>query len=205
MEEKRLLDCADGLTRRGFKVLMLPTLSEANRSLTARIGRNKNVYYSGTTLEQLGILETLKALGNLVKNSSTLTGSWGVKVRRPRKLAAGDIFLSCASAITLDGIIIDPACDGVPLFSNGHIPGEIIIVSGYNNIVDDLDEGLRRARNVSFPVTAKNLGLDIPCVKKGRCVECDNPHPICAVNTVITRKPHRPDILVALIAEKLGH
>lgn len=200
-----MLECADGLTRRGFKVLMLPTLSEANRSLTARIGRNRNVYYSGSTLEELGILETLKALGNLVKNSSTLTGSWGVKVRRPRKLTSADVFLSSASAITLDGIIINPSCDGVPLFSKGLIPGEIIIVAGHNKIVDDLSEGLRRARDVSFPAAAKNLGLDIPCVKKGRCVECDNPHPICSVNTVITRKPLKPDILVALIAEKLGH
>jgi len=81
----------------------------------------------------------------------------------------------------------------------------VIVVAGSNKIVDDLEEGLRRARDLCVPQCGKLLGLNLPCVSAGHCVECDTPHSICCAQTIVTRGPQRPEMLVVLIGERLGH
>ena len=201
----RVLGCAEGLVGRGFPVIAVPTISETNRSIAGRITAGRTVYYWGPTLEELGVLETLHARGNPVKSSLPLVRGARRLGGRQKHLGEGDVYMTSVCAITMDGILIEPSPAGVQVFRGEPMPRMVFVVAGYNKIVDDLDEGLRRSRDICIPQCARLLGLDLTCVKSGRCVECESPDPICSVTTVVTRKPSRPDMLVVIVGERLGY
>ena len=199
---ERVLTCAGGLAARDFSVIAVPFVSEANRSILGLIGRHTTVYYcDDPTLEETGILDTLSARGNTVKDASAEF----TRRSRRRGLGPGDVYMTSACAITLDGILVHLGPEAIPAFTAGMEPGAVVVVAGVNKIVDDLEEGFRRAKDVCVPQYARRMGLKLRCVASGNCVECDSPPPICTVHTVVTRKPDRPDIVVVVIGERLGY
>jgi len=201
---ERILSCAGALADRDFSVLPVPTLSEANRRMLGLIDRRMKVYYWETMfLEELGILETLQARGNRVKGLAQSCGYlWST--RKMPWMPRGSVFMSTVCAITTDGILVKIQPEGVPIFQQGSGPELVVVVAGVNSIVDRVEDGFRRAKDICIPMCAKRFGLNLPCVKPGHCVECAEPPPVCVVNTVVTRKPIEPDILVVLIGEYLG-
>jgi hypothetical protein len=84
-------------------------------------------------------------------------------------------------------------------------PGEVIIVAGKNKIVKDLPEAIARIKNFVAPMNAKRFGADTPCVKIGRCVDCDSPQRICRGTLILERRPFGTDILVMIVMEDLGY
>ncbi|MBU4194196.1 MAG: lactate utilization protein [Actinobacteria bacterium] len=200
----RVLSCAGALADRDFSVLPVPTISEANRSIVGRISRHMKVYYWETLyLEELGILETLKARGNRVKGVAQSCGYlWSTK--KTPQMPRGSVFMSTVCAVTMDGVLVKIQPEGVPIFQHGAGPELVIVVAGVNSIVDQVEDGFRRAKDTCIPLCAKRFGVKLPCVKPEHCVECAEPPPVCVVNTVVTRKPVKPDILVVLIGEYLG-
>ncbi len=200
---ERILSCAGALADRDFSVLPVPTLSEANRRILSLIDRRTTVYYWETmSLEELGILETLQARGNRVKGLAPSCGYLS-STRKTLRMPGDSVFMSSVCAITGDGILVKIQPEGVPIFQQGSGPELVIVVAGVNSIVDRIEDGFRRAKDTCIPMSAKRFGLDFPCVRPGHCVECAEPPPVCVVNTVITRKPAQPDILVVLIGESL--
>ncbi|MGZ3568279.1 MAG: LUD domain-containing protein, partial [Thermodesulfobacteriota bacterium] len=83
-------------------------------------------------------------------------------------------------------------------------PGKVVLVAGYNKIVDDVQEGIKRIKNVAAPLNARRLNIDVPCAKLGRCVDCNSPNRICRVIVIHERKPALTDILIILVGEELG-
>ncbi len=98
-----------------------------------------------------------------------------------------DVFITGANAITQKGDIV--STDGVGNRLAGVIfgPKKVIMVVGYNKIVKNVDEALERIKQVAAPLNhvrhAKKHDiqysrlLDLPCVKKGYCMECG--HEFC--------------------------
>lgn len=202
----RVLSCSESLAERDFQVIPVITVSEANKRILGQVKKNSTVFYwEATTLEELGILDTLSARGNPMKNVTSLMGDRRRSAWHRRQLSRDDVFLTSVCAVTLDGIVVKPEPEGLSLLQPGSRPGRIIIVAGENKIVDDLEEGLRRSRDTCVPQIARRLNIDLPCVSAGNCIECDRPHALCTVNTVITRNPDEPDIVIVLIGQRLGH
>lgn len=201
---ERVLTCAKALAARGFAVIPVPTASEANRSIVGQVSRHRSVYYwEDAALEELGILETLSARGNQVR-SLLPRGGWRRSSKPKWLLPEGAVFLTGVCAATMDGMLVKVEPEGVPVFGPLASPDRVIIVAGVNTIVDDIEDGFRRAKDICVPNCARRLGLDLPCIRAGHCVECDDPHPMCSVHTVLTNSPARPDVLVVLIGELLG-
>jgi hypothetical protein len=84
----------------------------------------------------------------------------------------------------------------------GH-PLSVLIV-GRNKIVKNLDEALDRVKNVIAPEHIRRKGAPTPCTKSGRCHDCGGPARVCAVTTIIERKPVHTDIHVIIVNEDLG-
>jgi len=86
-------------------------------------------------------------------------------------------------------------------------PRKVIVVAGVNKIVKDVDEGLRRIRNVAAPMNAKRLGYKSPCGLTGACAEdrCEPPERLCHVITILERRPNETDMTVVLVSESLGY
>ena len=128
----------------------------------------------------------------------------GRGLRRPR-VPQRSIYLSTVCAVTMYGTLVKVAPELIPVWGPGRAPESMILVAGFNHIVEGLDEGFRRAKDECIPQCVKRMGLELECARTARCVECESPPAMCAVNTVVTRQPDSPDITVVLIGEKLGH
>jgi hypothetical protein len=96
--------------------------------------------------------------------------------------------------------------DGVGNRVNASVfgPGKVIMVVGYNKIVEDVQEAIKRIKNVSSPLNARRLNIDVPCAKIGRCVDCNSPNRICRAVVIHERRPTLTDMLVIIVGEELG-
>ena len=115
-----------------------------------------------------------------------------------------DLFLGSSNAITLNGELVNIDGIGNRVNSTNFGPGKVVLVAGYNKIVDDVQEGIKRIKNVAGPLNARRLNIDVPCAKVGRCVDCNSPNRICRVIVIHERKPFLTDILIILVGEELG-
>jgi hypothetical protein len=115
-----------------------------------------------------------------------------------------DLFLSSTNAVTLNGYLVN--IDGIGNRVNSSVfgPGKVILVAGFNKIVDDVEEAIKRIKNVSAPLNARRLNIDVPCAKVGKCVDCNSPNRICRAVVIHERRPTLTDILVIIVGEELG-
>ena len=84
-------------------------------------------------------------------------------------------------------------------------PEHVIIVVGKNKIVDDADAAIERIRNVAAPLNAKRMQLNTPCVKTGKCMDCNSPDRICCSTVIMDRQVKPERITIILVNEDLGY
>jgi hypothetical protein len=116
-----------------------------------------------------------------------------------------DLFLSSTNAVTLNGELVNIDGIGNRVNSINFGPGKVILVAGCNKIVEDVQEGIHRIKNVAAPLNARRLNMDIPCAKVGKCVDCNSPNRICRIIVIHERRPQLTDLLVILVGEELGY
>ena len=126
--------------------------------------------------------------------------------KRAAMLAAydADVFLSSANAMTDDGILvnIDGNANRVSAICQG--PKKVVFIVGMNKVCDDLDGAMKRARNVAAPINAQRFGLNTPCSKAGKCMDCKSPDTICCQFLITRFSRHAGRIHVILVNDMLG-
>lgn len=164
-----------------------------------------------TSVRQIGVVEALEARGNRLingfnpKNEVTDVRSLFEHSFWPMLEATlCDVFLTGSNSLTEDGrlVNIDGAGNRVAGMVWGH-PTTVLIV-GRNKIVKNLDEALERVKNVIAPEHLRRKGAPTPCTKSDRCQDCLGPTRVCAVTTIIERRPPHTDIHVVIVNEDLG-
>lgn len=127
-----------------------------------------------------------------------------LKIRKAQQSC--DVYLTSVNAITLSGEMVktDGYCNRISSMVFG--PGEVIVIAGRNKIVQDIPEALSRIKNVAAPLNDRRFGASAPCVKLGRCVDCDSPQRICIGTLILERRPLATNMLVMVVAhEDLGY
>ena len=162
------------------------------------------------TVKQIGLIEALESRGTKVidptgdRELSISKSNQGLFKQELRKAMTTDIFVTGCNAVTLDGKLINTDRVGNRVAGMIFGPEKVILIVGRNKIVRDVDEALQRIRNLIAPAHAKQKLKKTPCVKTGKCTECDAPDRICNVTTIIEKKPLYTDITVVLVNEDLG-
>ena len=121
------------------------------------------------------------------------------------EICCADYFLMSTNAITLDGelINIDGRGNRVSFLCYG--PQNVLILTGINKIVTDIDAGLKRARDIAAPPKTVRVNRKTPCAITGKCENCYSPACICS-QFVVTRRSGVPNrIKVIIIGEELGY
>lgn len=115
-----------------------------------------------------------------------------------------DIFLSSANAITNDGIMIniDGNANRVSCIAQG--PKKVVFIVGMNKVCSDLDEAMKRARNVAAPANAQRFDIKTPCKETGKCFDCKSPDTICCQFLITRYSRHADRIHVILVNNTLG-
>jgi len=121
------------------------------------------------------------------------------------EICMSDVFLMSTNAITLDGelINIDGRGNRVAFLCYG--PQNVVILTGMNKVVTDVESGLKRVRDIASPPNTVRLNKKTPCAITGKCEDCYSPDCICG-QIVVTRRSGVPSrIKIILIGEELGY
>ena len=115
-----------------------------------------------------------------------------------------DVFLSSANAITSDGFMvnIDGNSNRVSCIAQG--PRKVVFIVGMNKVCSDLDEAMKRARNVAAPANAQRFDVKTPCKETGKCFDCKSPDTICCQFLITRYSRHEGRIHVILVNDTLG-
>jgi len=206
--EKIVQVTLNSLRKNGFIAFYVPSKEEAFRKVLEMIPVDAKVGAGGSvTIRAIGLVKALVERGNPVADHwrAGLSEEELKEVRR-RQLTS-DVFLSSSNAVTMDGKLLNADGTGNRVAAMIFGPNKVIIVSCVNKIVKDVDEGIRRIRNVASPMNANRLGYKSPCGLTGLCTEdqCEPPERICHIITILERRPNETDTTVVLVGERLGY
>lgn len=202
--ESRCEAAVKALNKRWFDAKWFSTAERAVEAVLELIPAGSKVGAGGSiTIWETGLMDLLADRGDtLVYHRPDMEFEKSVGVRK--EAITCPYFLCSSNAITMEGEIVN--MDGMGNRVAGMIfgPTTVVMLAGANKLVADREEAITRIREVAAPANAIRLGMDLPCVKKGRCVDCRDPANICRVTTIISLKPILTDLKVFLVAEPLG-
>lgn len=111
------------------------------------------------TVRQLGLIQELKDKGfNVIQH--WVKASAEEKQRLRIEETKANAFIHSANAVTRDGVIIIGDQNGNRIVGSVLGPKILILVIGFNKIVNSIDEGLNRVKNFASKVNAIRLGID---------------------------------------------
>lgn len=118
---------------------------------------------------------------------------------------SADTFLCSTNALTENGELYNIDGNGSRVAPMLYGPKQVILVTGINKIVKDIEEAEKRVRNYSAPIDAKRLGKNTPCTTLGYCVDCKSPERICNDFTIIRGQFIKDRIKVIIVGKELGY
>ena len=122
-----------------------------------------------------------------------------------RKTFSADAFFTSTNAITENGELYNVDGNGNRVAAMLYGPDKVIVVSGVNKIVKDINEAIERNKSMAAPANAKRLDTNTPCKIKGHCMDCNSSDRICCEYTVIKRQRNADRIHVIFLNESFGY
>ena len=146
---------AAALEANGMTVLRAADSAEAKRIVLGLIPDGSQVHHGASqTLEVTGIIDELESSGRYDPvRPRMLSMDRKTQANEIRRLgAAPDIMLGSVQAVTESGSLVTASMSGSQLGAYAAGAGRVILVVGTQKIVSDLDEGLRRIEEYSYPL-----------------------------------------------------
>ena len=206
LDRKTTERCARNLKRNGFDVRVAANAEAGCQEILGMISDFETFGIGGSeTVRQIGLIEELHGMGK------TIYDHWQQDMSPEEiqavRLAQGrcDCFLCSANAISAKGDIVNVDGIGNRVAAMTYGPRKVVVVAGVNKIAPDLEQALRRVRQVAAPMRAKSYGVDTPCAETGECVDCHSPQRICRITAIVHRRPIQTDMAVVLIGSSLGY
>lgn len=190
-----------GLESRNMSGYYAADKEEAVKKELEVIGKGSTVAMGGCqSAHEIGLIQALEEGDYNYIDRSNMTP-------RESLMAAydADVFLSSANAMTNDGIMvnIDGNSNRVSCIAQG--PKKVVFIVGMNKICSDLDEAIKRARNVAAPANAQRFDVKTPCKVTGKCADCKSPDTICCQFLITRYSRHEGRIHVILVNDTLGY
>lgn len=204
--EKRIDRTIDNLRKRNMKGFFVKNEIELIALLKELISENSVVGVGDSmTLFETGVIDLLRR-GNytfLDKYKDGITSE--EKKQIYIKNFSADSFLCSTNALTENGELYNIDGNGSRVAPMIYGPKQVILVTGINKIVKDIEEAEKRVRNYSAPIDAKRLGKNTPCTTLGYCVDCKSPNRICNDFTIIRGQFIKDRIKVIIVGKELGY
>lgn len=199
------------LNQNGFQTKIVETRDEAKKILLEMIESNSSVGLGGSvTMQQLEVVDELEKKG--------CTVYWHFNKKLPReedleiykKQQICDYFLTSCNAITKDGKLILVDGSGNRISATIFGPTNVIMVVGKNKIVNNIEDGLNRARNYCAPRLYKLKSSPAPCAINGEyCISCKGKNKQCRIFAIIeglpkARRDLNNNFIIILVNEIIG-
>lgn len=132
------------------------------------------------------------------------------------KTCTADVFMCSSNAITENGELYNVDGNSNRISAIAYGPKSVIMVVGYNKIVANIDEAIKRVKTIAAPANTVRLNINTYCREKGKCVSlldensdmcsgCKSDNRICCNYLISAKQRHKNRIKVILVAEKLGY
>jgi len=157
------------------------------------------------TVKELNIVDELKKRGENKIIQHQPGTSIEERLRIWREALTADIYLASPQAVTTDGKLFFIDKYGNRVCATIFGPQKVILIAGYNKIVNDEKEALNRIRNISAVQNAHRLNIKTPCVITGKCSDCDTNDRICNVVSILYKKPSATDYIIIFVNKNLGY
>lgn len=190
-----------GLESRNMSGYYAADKEEAVKKALEVIGKGSTVAMGGCqSAHEIGLIQALEKGDYNYIDRSNMTPREGLMAAYD-----ADVFLSSANAMTNDGIMvnIDGNSNRVSCIAQG--PKKVVFIVGMNKICSDLDEAMKRARNVAAPANAQRFDVKTPCKVTGKCADCKSPDTICCQFLITRYSRHEGRIHVILVNDTLGY
>lgn len=133
-----------------------------------------------------------------------------------RKTFSCDVYFASTNALTVNGELynVDGNANRISAMLFG--PESVILVVGKNKIVENLDQAVKRVREIASPKNTVRLNKNTYCAKNGKCVAslkensqmcdgCDSDDRICRNYLVLGPQRIKDRIKIILVNENLGY
>lgn len=205
------------LENNNIKAYYAENCEEAVEIVKGLINKGDVISFGGSvTLKECGIM-------NLISNGDyTLLDRSKEGLSREaiekifRDSFSADVYFSGTNAITENGELYNVDGNGNRVNAIMFGPKSVIIVAGYNKIVENLDKAIERVKKIAAPKNCVRLSKNTYCAKCGECVSlklenpqmtdgCDSDDRICRLYTVTGKQKAEKRIKVIIIGEELGY
>lgn len=177
----------DKLREKKFDAIYVDNISQAKEEVLKCIPKGSSVAMGGSvTLKEMDMIETIRngEYKFFDRFNPKLTFPEEVEVYREGMTA--DYFITSSNAITEEGQIVNMDCTGNRAASIIFGPKHVIIVAGFNKIVGNLDDGLKRLKKVAAMNCKRLKGHNVtPCAQTGECNGCDIKQRMCNYISIV--------------------
>lgn len=202
------------LEKNNIKTYFLESKKDVVPLIEKMVNAGSSVAVGGSvTLTETGVLEHLRSgrytFFDRYEDGLSLDGIKEIF----RQSFRVDAYFCSTNAITEEGELYNVDRTGNRVGAISYGPESVIIISGVNKIVKNLDEAVKRVKTISAPKNCKRLNCNTFCAQKGFCADadggmgkgCDSKERICT-HYLVTSKQLNPDrIKVILVNEELGY
>ena len=161
---------AKALNKNNMQTFIVSTKEEALEKVKDLMPEGSSVSIGGSvTLKECGIADMLlNGKYEFLDRSKAKTDEEKMDIYR--KSFFCDTYLSSSNAITARGELynVDGNSNRVAAMLFG--PKQLIVVAGYNKIVDNIDEAVLRVKEKAAPPNCERLNINTYCKKEGKCV-----------------------------------
>ncbi|MGL4207888.1 MAG: lactate utilization protein [Candidatus Adiutrix sp.] len=196
------------MEKRGFQASYAPTAQKAKEAVLALLPPDGLLALLGSqTMNQLGVYEFLRQSGRpLVDHATQTAGLSPEKAHDYRRgVFMAKMMLASVNAVDQEGRLynIDGVGNRVAPMIFG--PDKVVLAVSMAKVARSPEDAWFRARQTAAPLNNKRLNLNNPCLKSGRCHDCQLPSSICNYFTIIDRSRPEGRISVVLIGDDLGY
>lgn len=193
------------LESRNMQAHFAETPKDALQIALSLIPEGSRVGWGGVhSAQEIGLIEAVRT-GNYtaLDRDRATTPEEKIAIQK-ETLSNCDYFLVSANGMSEDGVIvnIDGNSNRVAAICCG--PDHVIMIVGMNKVVHTEEDAYRRAKYVAAPINAMRFGLDTPCAKLGKCMDCKHEQCICCQILITRYSRHKGRIQVILVNEDLG-
>lgn len=210
--EQRAKKVIESLAENYIKGYYVPDRQAAFDMIMGMIPQDAIISYGDSvTLHELGIIDELSSEKYNFINPWAKGIDGEESLERRRRALLTDVFFSSVNAITLDGKLVCMSGLGNNIAGMTFGPKKVIIAVGANKIVANVEEALRRIRDVAAPLNSRRHNSAYnPCGKDAYCLEdCKGPKKHCLHLHIIQGENQssykEPRMHVVIIGEDLGY
>ncbi len=203
--EQKAQQIIEILKNKDFNAVYAKDLDEAKQTVLSMIPAGSSIAVGGSvTLNEMNLIDDFR------KGDYKFIDRYNVKtfdemLDKYREGFTSDVFVTSVNAVTKNGELVCTDCTGNRTGAIAFGPKKVIVVIGVNKIVENIDEGIKRAKDVA-PSNAKRINHKTPCVEDNICHNCHTSQCICNITSIIHNCYKFPGrISVVVVPQVLGY